>query len=87
MVEYAWWGDTFWGVTDDNPELRYDWRRGNVTGKNVSGRIMMGVRKQFRDDPSFVPEVPEGVMMLGMPLKMDGEPVWYMKDSPNTYCS
>ena len=87
LVEYAWGGDGFWGAFDENPEMKFNWYKGNVTGKNVCGRIMMGVRKQFKDNPSFAPEVPEEVMMLGIPLNMEGEPIWYMKDSPHTYCS
>lgn len=71
FVEYAWWGDDFYGAVDENPELKYNWYEGNVIGKNVCGRIMMNVRDLYRKCPVFISDVPDGVMMFGKPLKMN----------------
>ncbi|MDO5496725.1 MAG: NADAR family protein [Alistipes sp.] len=50
IVEYAWWGDNEYGCVDDDRWLKYDWTQGYVTGKNLCGRIIKGVRDEPKDE-------------------------------------
>ena len=49
IVEYAWWGDTTYGCMDEDENLKYNWYKGVVKGKNVCGRIIKGVRDEGKD--------------------------------------
>lgn len=48
LVEYAWWGDDWWGAVDVDKELREDLLEGEVLGRNACGRLMMGVRDEAK---------------------------------------
>lgn len=63
IVEYAWWGDTTFGCVDKDENLKYDWDKGYVIGKNVCGRIIMGVRKEVKDcDGKATTDIPECIV-------------------------
>lgn len=50
FVEYAWWGDTTYGCVDEDKVLKCNWNQGIVSGKNVCGRIIKGVRDEKKDE-------------------------------------
>ena len=43
FVEYAPWGDTFWGMDDVDKAFRYVWNYGEVCGRNVTGTIVQEI--------------------------------------------
>lgn len=50
IVEYAWWGDDFYGCVDVDENLKYNWKEGYVIGKNVCGRLIKEIRDEQKDE-------------------------------------
>lgn len=63
IVEYAWWGDDFYGCVDEDINFKYNWKKGYVTGKNVCGRLIKEIRDEKKDD--------NGMCILTRPACLD----------------
>lgn len=50
IVEYAWWGDDFYGCVDEDINLKYNLNEGWAVGKNVCGRLIKEIRDEKKDD-------------------------------------
>lgn len=70
LVEYAWWGDDWWGAVDVDKELKEDLLEGEVSGRNACGRLMMGVRDEAKKG-----NFPKLIIVPNIGLKMDGKPL------------
>ena len=54
FVEYAPWGDTMWGMTDTDSDLKNVWRFGEVYGRNVVGTIIGDIRDSNKQQPPML---------------------------------
>ncbi len=48
LVEYAWWKDYIYGCVDVDENFKYNLKVGQVTGKNVCGRLINEIRREGR---------------------------------------
>jgi ribA/ribD-fused uncharacterized protein len=63
IVEYAWWGDDFYGCFDEDINLKYNLNEGWVVGKNVCGRLIKEIRDEQKDE--------NGMCILTRPACLD----------------
>lgn len=83
LVEYAAWGDSEWGMVDEDETLKWNWYRGYVRGQNVCGRIIQGVRSEGLSG-EVIPVLPEWVELPTpddlKPVVIDDDWIAYVTD-------